>query len=42
METTEPNIARIVEYWIDSSNKDFKTMVNLYNSKDYHWSFMTC
>ena len=38
METTEYNVEKIVEYWIDSSNKDFKTMVNLYNSKDYHWS----
>ncbi len=38
MNTTEPNIENIIKYWIDSSNKDFKTMINLYNSKDYNWS----
>ena len=38
MKNTEPNIEKIVEHWIDSANKDFNTMINLYNSKDYHWS----
>ena len=28
----------IVDYWIETSNKDYNTMFNLYDSKDYHWS----
>lgn len=29
---------KIKKHWIDSSDKDFNTMLNLFNSKDYHWS----
>ena len=32
------NIERIVNHWIESSDRDFKTMKNLYQSKDYSWS----
>ncbi|MCX6277785.1 MAG: HEPN domain-containing protein [Bacteroidetes bacterium] len=32
------NIERFVNHWIESSDIDFKTMLNLYQSKDYSWS----
>ena len=32
------NIERFVHHWIESSDRDFKTMQNLYHSKDYSWS----
>ena len=25
-------------YWLESSDQDYKTMLNLYESKDYNWS----
>lgn len=28
----------LVEHWVGSSNSDFRTMLNLFESKDYHWS----
>jgi HEPN domain-containing protein len=28
----------IVNYWVETANSDFRTMLNLYESKDYHWS----
>ena len=28
----------IIQYWIDSSNRDFKTMKNLFKAKEYHWA----
>jgi len=28
----------LINYWKNTSDKDFNTMINLYNSKDYHWS----
>ncbi len=27
-----------VQYWIQSSDIDFSAMINLFKSKDYHWS----
>ena len=27
-----------ISYWIESANRDYQTMLNLYQSKDYHWS----
>jgi len=27
----------LMNYWIESSDDDYKTMKNLYNSKDYSW-----
>lgn len=27
----------IIGYWIDTSDRDFKTMKNLFDSGDYHW-----
>lgn len=32
------NIDRFVNQWIESSDRDFKAMKNLYQSKDYSWS----
>ena len=34
----EINIDNIFNHWITTSDIDYKTMMNLYNSKDYHWS----
>lgn len=28
----------ISAYWIDTANRDYKTMQNLYRSGDFHWS----
>lgn len=28
----------LIRYWIDSSDKDFKTTKNLFKSKDYSWA----
>ena len=28
----------LIDYWVETSNQDYKTMLNLYESKDYHWS----
>ena len=28
----------IVNYWVETANLDYLTMLNLYESKDYHWS----
>lgn len=38
MKTEKVNIEKIVNHWITSSDRDFKTMMNLYKSKDYHWT----
>ncbi len=32
------NIEKIVNHWISTSDNDFQTMLNLFNSKDYHWA----
>ena len=29
---------KIYNHWINTSDKDFITMIHLYNTKDYHWS----
>jgi HEPN domain-containing protein len=28
----------LILYWRETSEQDFKTMINLFKSKDYHWS----
>ena len=38
MSDNKINIEKAVNHWIDKSDQDFYTMVNLYNSKDYHWA----
>jgi HEPN domain-containing protein len=32
------NTEKIVGYWIETSDDDYKTMVNLFKTKDYHWA----
>lgn len=32
------DIEKTYNHWINTSDKDYNTMINLYNSKDYHWS----
>jgi len=34
----EIDIEKVVLHWIESSDNDFRTMNNLFKSKDYHWS----
>ncbi|MCD4790909.1 MAG: HEPN domain-containing protein [Bacteroidales bacterium] len=29
---------KIIRHWIESSDNDYKTMMNLFSSKDYNWS----
>jgi HEPN domain-containing protein len=36
--TESIDIKKIYNHWITTSDNDFITMVNLYDSKDYHWS----
>lgn len=36
--TKDINREKLIKYWIDSSDKDYKTMIDLYNTKNYHWS----
>jgi HEPN domain-containing protein len=30
--------AEVIQFWVESSDKDFKTMRHLYDSEDYMWS----
>ncbi len=32
------NIEKVINHWITTADNDYSTMINLYNSKDYHWS----
>lgn len=32
------DIKKVTNYWLDSSDKDFKTMENLMRSGDYNWA----
>jgi HEPN domain-containing protein len=32
------NKGKVVKYWIESSKDDYKTMLNLFSSKDFSWS----
>lgn len=38
MEEKIENIEKIVQHWIDTSEKDYKTMQNLLKSGDYSWA----
>ncbi|HPB84074.1 MAG TPA: HEPN domain-containing protein, partial [Spirochaetota bacterium] len=29
---------KLIEYWLNSSDRDYITMENLFKSTDYHWS----
>jgi HEPN domain-containing protein len=28
----------VIKYWIESAERDMKTMIHLYEKKDFHWS----
>jgi HEPN domain-containing protein len=32
------DIQKVISYWVDSSDMDFRTMENLMKSGDYHWA----
>ncbi len=32
------NVEKIVEFWVETSDDDFKTMANLFKTKDFHWA----
>lgn len=40
MTTENPNIDidKIVRHWVDTSDEDYRTMLNLFDSKSYGWS----
>ncbi len=38
MEEKEINVEKIIKHWIESSDKDFQTMEDMYKTKHYHWS----
>lgn len=32
------NDERIAAHWIETADKDYKTMLNMYRTKDFHWA----
>jgi HEPN domain-containing protein len=34
----KPDIEKLFNHWISSADKDFQTMIHLFESKDYHWA----
>jgi HEPN domain-containing protein len=36
--TDEFNSDFVINYWIESSDRDYLTMKNMYEKKDYHWT----
>jgi len=36
--TDSADIEKTYNHWINTSDKDYITMIHLYNTKDYHWS----
>lgn len=38
MKNANADIEKLIKYLVESSDKDFITMNNLYKSKDYNWS----
>lgn len=38
MENEKIDIEKIYNHWITTSDKDYNTMIHLYEVKDYHWS----
>jgi len=38
MKNEEINVEKIYNHWITTSDKDYNTMVHLYEAKDFHWS----
>lgn len=38
MESNNIDKNKIIQYWVDSSNEDFETMITLFDNKRYSWS----
>ncbi len=38
MENKKIDKEKLINYWIDSSDEDYETMIDMYNSKRYSWS----
>ena len=38
MDSNKIDIEKTYNHWISTSDKDFNTMNNLFNSKDFHWA----
>ncbi len=38
MENGSADFDKIYNYWYNTSDTDYSTMINLYTSKDYHWA----
>lgn len=38
MENTDFDSAKIIRFWIDSSDEDYETMITLYDNKRLSWS----
>ena len=38
MDNSQINREKIVKHWINTSDGDFQAMINLFDSKDYHWA----
>lgn len=38
MENRNLDIEKIVNYWITTSDRDFETMLHMYDTMDYHWA----
>jgi HEPN domain-containing protein len=36
--TEKIDIDKIYRHWIDGSDKDYNTMIHMFETKDYHWS----
>ena len=38
MDNNQINMDKIIAHWISTSDGDFQTMLNLFDTKDYHWA----
>jgi HEPN domain-containing protein len=38
MEEQNINLEKVFNHWIEKSDQDYKTMIVLFNTKDYHWA----
>jgi len=32
------DVQDIIDYWVESSNEDYKTMLDLFHTKNYTWA----
>jgi hypothetical protein len=38
MSNNQIDVDKIVTHWISTSDADFQTMLNLFDTKDFHWA----